>query len=475
MESNPEPGGDGVPLKYNSLYLLIGIFKPVDDPITLVFLFIGLLILLCLSALVSGSEVAFFSINGEQLDKLNEDNSSWSNRITNLLKKPRKLLATILIANNLFNVGIVILSYFLIGKLIDFNSIALRLNEFTGFQIGPSFPEILFNVLVVTGFLVLFGEVIPKVSANRNNMAFSKTASGPLSFISRILKGPAYLLTSSTKSIESKLSGRSGQELDLEEIDQAIELAVTNQDEDEINILKGIIKFGNIPVKQAMTSRMDMISIPESANYKELYNIVLESGYSRIPVHGEDLDDIKGFIYAKDILAHMDEAKNFKWHKLIREALFVPENKKIDDLLREFQTKRIHVAIVIDEYGGTNGLITLEDIVEEVIGDIQDEFDEEELSDFKKLEEDHYELLAKTPINDFCKAVDIPLNEFDDIRGDADSVAGLLLELSGRIPKQDELIDFENYQFKIVSVDENKIENIRVKILPKDELSKPNR
>lgn len=472
MESNPEPGGaDGVPLKYNSLILLFGLFKPVDDPFTIVLLFLGLAILLGLSALVSGSEVAFFSLNGDQLEKLNEQNASWSNRIINLLKKPRKLLATILIANNLFNVGIVILSYFLIGKLIDFDSIGQTVNSIRWVNIGPKLLEILFNVFTVTSFLVLFGEVIPKVYANRNNLSFSKSASGPLSFMSRLLRAPAYLLTNSTKVLESKLSGRANQNLDMNEIDQAIELAVTNKDEDEINILKGIIKFGNIPVKQAMSSRLDMMTIPESSNYKELYNIVVESGYSRIPVHGEDIDEIKGFIYAKDILAHMDETKNFKWHKLIREAFFVPENKKIDDLLREFQKKRIHVAIVIDEYGGTSGLITLEDIVEEVIGDIQDEFDDEELSDFKKLNDGRYELMAKTTINDFCKACDIPLNTFDEIRGDADSVAGLLLEMSGRIPEKNEELVFENFLFKILNVDENKIENIEVKILPKDEFS----
>jgi len=472
LESNPEPGGaDSVPLKYNSLILLAGLFKPVDDPLTIVFLFIGLGILLCLSALVSGSEVAFFSLNGDQLQKLNDQNSNWSTRIITLLKKPRKLLATILIANNLFNVGIVILSYFLIGKLFDFESLATSITEMSGFEIGASIPEILFNVFVVTAFLVLFGEVIPKVYANRNNLAFSKSASAPLAFMSRLFKGPAYVLTNSTEVLESKLSGRTNQQLDMNEIDQAIELAVTNKDEDEINILKGIIKFGNIQVKEAMSSRLEMISIPETSDYKELYQIVLDSGYSRIPVHGQDLDDIKGFIYAKDILAHMDETKKFKWHKLIREALFVPENKKIDDLLREFQKKRIHVAIVIDEYGGTSGLITLEDIVEEVIGDIQDEFDEEELSDFKKLNQDRYELLAKTTINDFCKACDIPSSDFDEIRGDADSVAGLLLELSGRIPEKNEEIVFENYVFKILQVDENKIENIEVKILPKDEHS----
>jgi len=483
LESNPEPGGDGVPLKYNSLILLTGFFKPVDDLFTIVFLFLGLGILLCLSALVSGSEVAFFSLNGDQLDKLNDQNTSWSDRIINLLKKPRKLLATILIANNLFNVGIVILSYFLIGKLFDFEPLSLGINSFInnslasvfpflqGFNIGAGLPELLFNVLVVTGFLVLFGEVIPKVYANRNNLAFSKTASGPLSFMSKIFRGPAYILTNSTQVLESRLSGRSNQQLDMNEIDQAIELAVTNKDkdEDEINILKGIIKFGNIQVKEAMSSRLEMISIPETSDYKELYQIVLDSGYSRIPVHGQDLDEIKGFIYAKDILAHMDENKNFKWHKLIREALFVPENKKIDDLLREFQKKRIHVAIVIDEYGGTSGLITLEDIVEEVIGDIQDEFDEEELSDFKKLNDNRYELLARTTINDFCKACDIPSSDFEEVRGDADSIAGLLLELSGRIPEKNEEIVFENYIFKILKVDENKIENIEVKILEKDE------
>ena len=471
MESNPDPGGDGVPLKYNSLILLTGIIKPVDDPFTVVMLFLGLGILLCLSALVSGSEVAFFSLNGDQLEKLNEHNKRWSSRIINLLKKPRKLLATILIANNLFNVGIVILSYFLIGKLLDFSSVGSRLSELTGLNINASLPEIIFNVLVVTGFLVLFGEVIPKVYANRDNLTFSKTASGPLSFMSRILKGPAFLLTNSTTSIENKLSGRANQELDMEEIDQAIELAVTNQDEDEINILKGIIKFGNIPVKQAMTSRMDMVTIAESANYKELYQIVLDSGYSRIPVTGENVDEIKGFIYAKDILAHIDETIDFQWHKLLRDAFYVPENKKIDDLLREFQRKRIHVAIVIDEYGGTSGLITLEDIVEEVIGDIKDEFDEEEISDFKKVEENLFEVKAKMLLNDFFKSCDIPQADFEDVRGDADSVAGLLLELSGRIPDKDEEINHENYVFKILSVDENKIENVRVKILDKDEFS----
>lgn len=413
-------------------------------------LFLLVLLLVC-SALISGSEVAYFSLDQNDLDQLEKEDRT-EGRILKLLEKPKHLLATILVANNFINVAIILVSNYLIKQIFDNVDISPILHTFL-------------TVVLVTFLLVLFGEVAPKVYAKSNNLKLAKVMAGPLLFLRKIIMPiGGTLLIKSTSIIETRLNQKETR-VSFEEIDQAIELTVKDDKNanQEIELLKSIVKFGNVPVKQIMCARVDIKALEIKNTFKELLKMVRESGYSRIPVYEENFDSVIGFLYAKDLLKHLNEPHDFDWHHLIRKnPFFIPENKKIDDLLKEFQDKRVHVAIVVDEYGGTSGLITLEDVLEEIIGEIQDEFDDHEEVEYKKINDFNFLFEGKTMINDVCRLVGVESTTFDDVRGDSDSVAGLILEKVGKLPQLDSVIPIKNYKFKIVAVDKRRIRQIKV-------------
>ena len=440
---------------------------------------LGILILLACSALVSGSEVAFFSISPSDTKKLNSDTDYSSKLILRLKDQPRKLLATILISNNFINIAIVILSELVFSRMLPdeiFEYWAeLLIRPFTmptDELIAIWAWRISFSITIVgvTGLLVLFGEIAPKVYARINNLRLAYLMARPLAIMMRVFNPLSSVLVSSTQLIERRLR-KSGNVVNLtsrEDIDEAIELAVSQQeDNQEADILKSIVKFGDVTVKQIMRSRVDVISVDFRVDYHELLDLVRESGFSRIPVYENDFDNVTGILYVKDLLGHLNEAAEFEWQGLIRtDVYYVPEPKKINDLLREFQQQHLHMAIVVDEYGGSSGIVTLEDIMEEVIGEIQDEFDDEVEVIYKKIDDYNYLFDGKTLLNDLCRIIGVDTQTFDDIKGDADSLAGMILEMKGQIPKVDFEIKRDGFRFKVVSVNERRIEQILVS-LPK--------
>jgi len=420
---------------------------------------VGFLLVVC-SGLMSGSEIAFFSITNVERDELRESEDILDKRVLKLLDKPRYLLSTILIGNNVVNIAVIVISYFIITSLFNFQDIPVG-----SFTIPKAVFDFLINVLIVTFFLVLFGEAVPKVYASHNKMKIAKATSGFFIILNRIFYPINYLIVGSTSVIERRIK-RHNAEMDIDEINKAIEITVENKDDsgNDAKMLKGIVHFGNLTVKQIMRQRMEVAAADITWDYEELLNYVREVGYSRIPVYKENIDQIEGVLYVKDLLEHINQSKAFGWQKLIRPPLHAPETKKIDDMLREFQETRTHLAIVVDEFGGTSGIVTLEDIVEEVIGDIKDEFDESTDSNIRKLNEDTYIIEGTTPLNDFTKALNLLPDHFDDVREDSETVAGLLLELKGRIPKAGDEINFEQFSFRILSIKNNRIEKVKLEI-----------
>lgn len=436
-----------------------------------------LIFLLLASALISGSEVAFFSLGQSDLRKLEDEDSPAAKRIIEMKNAPRRLLATILIANNFINIAIVIVSDYLVWNLVSEETFTYWAEEFLLYMewvMDPFFLGRVFNfiitVLGVTFLLVLFGEVAPKVYASINYLKLSRMMSRPLFFLSSALYPLSKSLVSMSKGIERKIAGktlsRSG--TSREDIDRAIELTVQHDPnaEQEIDILKSIVKFGDVTVKQIMRSRVDVVTVNLQTPFDELLRIIKESGYSRIPVYEEDFDQIIGILYVKDLLGHLDATEDYNWNPLVRrEVLYVPENKKINDLLKEFQSKHLHMGIVVDEYGGSAGIVTLEDVMEEVIGDIKDEFDQEEEVDFVKLNKNQYIFEGKTLLNDVCRIIGIPTETFDPVKGDADSIAGLLLEVMGRMPVEEQEVRIETFKFKVLSVSKRRIKRVKLTLL----------
>jgi putative hemolysin len=439
-------------------------------------------ILLACSALISSSEVAFFSLNVNDVKKLEQENSDISNRILDLRDQPRKLLATILISNNFVNIGIIILADFVLGEIItdalrlgwanSILSVVVWLQDYITAEGLAWFINFLFAVLGVTFLLLLFGEVAPKVYANLNKMKLARMMVKVLALLMSFFSPLSTPLVKGTNFIEKRLTGKNGigTITSREEIDQAIELAVKEDEtntEQEIDILKSIVKFGDVSVKQIMCSRVDVVAIDFRIGFHELLDIVRTSGFSRLPVYDEDFDNIIGILYVKDLLGYLVESDDFEWQTLIRtNVLYVPEAKKINDLLREFQLERMHMGIVVDEYGGSSGLVTLEDIMEEVIGEIKDEFDDDTEVEYEKIDDYNYIFEGKTLLNDVCRIIGVDTETFNEVKGDADSVAGLLLEIIGQIPKINERITYQDYIFKIVSVNRRRIERVHIK-LPK--------
>lgn len=406
--------------------------------------------MIALSALLSGSEVALFSISSIQKETLSNENSSVSNRILKLLEKPKTLLATILIANNLINVAIVILSSYLLSNIFNKNFL------------DPT-SQFIIQVIAVTLFILIFGEVIPKIYANNNNMSFSKFMSLPILVLSIVFKPFSKFLISSTALIDKKIEKKSNS-LAAEELEHALDLAKDSVDnEDEKKILEGIVKFGSTDVKQIMTPRTDVMAFENTLKYKELITEIAKIKFSRIPIYNESFDQIKGVLYVKDLLVHIEKTNSFKWNTLLRKPKFVPENKKLDDLLKEFQEEKKHIAIVVDEYGGSSGIVTLEDVLEEIVGEITDEFDEDELI-FKKIDSKNYLFEGKTSLIDVYKILEINGDEFESLKGESDTIAGFCIEQAGKILLKNEKVNFNNYTLTAIAADKRKIKQIKITI-----------
>ena len=406
------------------------------------------LILLILSFFISGAEVAFFSLTYRDINMLKTKQDAGWKRITNLLEDPRTLNACLLIANSLVNIAIIILSNILIDQLIP---------HLTGYV----WLEFLLKALLITFVLVLIGEILPKVRATQNNLRVAYEAAYLVEIIYYMFKRFGMALNSMSTGIEKFMGGNASRAYTQQQLEEAIKSTI--HEVDEQRILAGIYKFGRITVKQIMRTRLDVSGISHTIDFAELKNKVEELHYSRLPVYKMSLDDIIGMIHTKDLIPHLNEPNDFDWHSLMRIPYFVHEQKFIEDLLKEFQAKRIHFAVVVDEFGGTSGIVTLEDILEEIIGDIKDEFDEEE-SGNKKVDDDTYIFEGKTMINDVCKMMEISADTFDEVRGESDSLAGLVLEIAGEIPKINDVLSVGDFEFTILEVDKNRIRKVRVNI-----------
>lgn len=410
------------------------------------------LVLLVCSALISGTEVAFFSL---QLKSLEEDDQSSDialQRVITLLKNPKRLLATILVANNFINIAIVLV-------------FAVLSDSFLG-EIENPILMLIIEVGIITSLILIFGEILPKVYANRNALQFSKQMSFIISILDRyLLFWITYPMSKTTIFLEKRLGDQKNQ-FSVDKLSQALELTGDHETtSDEQRILEGIVNFGNTDTREVMCPRMDMFALSDELTLEEILPVILEQGFSRIPVFQEKKDNIKGILYTKDLLPNLDNP-NFVWQDILKPPIYVPENKKLDDLLKEFQQKKIHLAIVVDEYGGTSGLISLEDIMEEIVGDISDEFDEESLS-YSKLDEKTYVFEAKISLKDFFKVIHLEETElFESVKGDSETLAGLLLEIAKRFPKKGQKIRFERYIFTVEEIDQMRIKQVKV-VLPK--------
>ena len=411
--------------------------------------------LLFLSFAIAGAEVAFFSLSYKDIQVLKTKRHLPLKRIVSLLEHPKKLLTSMLIANSFINICIILIANILIDHLFVFDQIAIPGIEF------------IVKVVVVTLILLFFGEILPKVMATQNNIRFAQDFGLIIQAVYFIFSNVSGLMVKYTNSIEKKLAQKNGgASYSMEELDHAIELTSSEHNkENEKKILKGIVKFGNITVKQIMKTRLDVHGIDEEINFTSLLNNVKEYSYSRFPIFKDDLDSVVGMIHTKDIIPHLNESEDFKWQALIRPAFFVHEQKMIEDLLKEFQLKRIHFAVVVDEFGGTSGIITLEDILEEIVGDIKDEFDEEEAT-IKKIDNHHFIVEGKTAIMDLCNYIDIPSNHFDSVKGESDTVAGLFLELAGEFPVVQQVVKFQQFSFTVLELQKNRIHKIQLIITP---------
>ncbi|KAB5485123.1 MULTISPECIES: gliding motility-associated protein GldE [Flagellimonas] len=407
---------------------------------------IVLILLLVCSALISGAEVALFGLSQTELNEMEESGTSREKLIVKLLEKPKKLLATILITNNAINIGIVLL----------FSSIGDTL--FSGIDGTLRF---LSEVVVATFLILMFGEILPKIYANRNRVQFSNFMALPVNGLSFLFTPLSSPMRSATLFLEDKL-GKRKSNLSVDHLSQALELASEGDTtKEEQKILEGIVTFGNTDTKQVMRPRIDIFAVNEKMKFPEVLQEIKKNGYSRIPVFSENMDNVLGVLYVKDLLPYIDR-KTFNWMSLIREPYFVPENKKLDDLLLEFQDKKNHLAVVVDEYGGTSGIVTLEDIIEEIVGDISDEFDDEDLV-FSKLDDHNYVFDGKTTLKDFYRVVKIENEEeFESKKGESETIAGFVLEISGSFPKQGEKVLFKEYQFIVESMDKKRLKRIKV-------------
>ncbi len=405
--------------------------------------FLVLVLLMC-SALISGAEVAFFSLSQLTLEDCAEDKDANKNLVASLMEDPKRVLATILVTNNFVNILIVLL----FSGLGNYYFASL-----------DGLARFLLEVVLITVLILIFGEVLPKVYATRNSLKFSIRMSPVLKFLSKVTYPISRPMMNLSNLVERRL-GKKQNDLSVERLSQALELTSEGATtENEQKILEGIVSFGNTETVEVMKPRMDIVALNENENYQKVLSSIVENGYSRNPVFRENMDQIVGVLYAKDLLPHLKK-KQFDWKKLIRPPFFVPENKKLDDLLVDFQEKKNHLAIVVDEYGGTSGLVTLEDVIEEIVGDISDEFDDEDLT-YSKLDENNYVFDGKTTLKDFYKVVELDQVMFEDFRGEAETLAGFVLEISGKFPKLKEQVVFDKYTFKVEGMSRNRITQLK--------------
>jgi putative hemolysin len=419
-------------------------------------LIIAILALLLMTAVTAGAETAFFSLAAKDINFLKTNEKAGARLASQLLEQPKLLLATILVANNFINIAIVITTNMLVHSLLP-----------EGMDKLYPILSFLIQVVSVTFLLVLFGEVLPKVYATQNNLRMALFSAPFIKVLMTLFQPISGMLVSSTKFIEGRM-GPKTTNISSEDFEHAIELTVGHTaTREEVNIFKGILKFGNITARQVMRTRLDVSGIDYEMTFSEVRNYCIEVGYSRLPVYKESLDKIAGVIHTKDFLPHIDD-DNFNWHTLVRAAYFVHEGKLIEDLLKEFQLKRMHFAVVVDEFGGTSGIITLEDIMEEIIGDIKDEFDEDDLN-YKKIDDSNFIFEGKTLINDVCRVLGIPSDTFDEVRGESDSLAGLIIEISGKFAAVNEMVRFANYEFTVLAIEKMRIQRVKVTIHPEEE------
>ena len=408
-----------------------------------------LFVLLFCSALISGAEVAFFSLTKTDIEKGIENGIRQLKIVSTLLDRPKKLLATILIANNFINIAIVILFAYL-GNFIfsEMSSIILKF---------------VIEVVIVTFLILLFGEILPKIYATRNHVKFATFMAYPLKVLDIIFSPLSLPMRSITLAIHNKL-GREKSNLSVDQLSQALELtSEADTTMEEQKILQGIVSFGNTDTKQVMRPRIDIFALNEEMKYEEIIPEIIKNGFSRIPVYKDNIDTIVGVLYVKDLLPYL-ENKQFKWTSILREPFFVPENKKLDDLMNEFQEKKVHLAVVVDEYGGTSGIVSLEDIIEEIVGEISDEFDDEDLV-YSKLDSKNYVFEGKTPLKDFYRVLKLEDDSiFEEHKGEAETIAGFVLEISQGFPKPDSKIIFDNYVFVVESIDKKRLKRIKVTI-----------
>lgn len=414
-----------------------------------VFSFIAIAVLLLMSAIISASEVAFFSLKAGDLNQCRASDDPRDLSIIDLLRRPRLLLATILIMNNFVNVGVVTISTFLMWDMASTRN--------------PSETIVGVVTFATTFGITFFGEIIPKVYATQRNIFIARMMGGVWEVLEKICRPVSFILLGMSGLIERRIK-KKGYSSTVEELNRALELTTDNEEtsEDEKEILKGIVNFGTLTVKQVMRSRLEMSAVEAELNFKELLDAVSKSGFSRIPVYKETIDHIQGILYTKDLLPYL-ESQTFEWQELLRPGFFVPETKKLDSLLKDFQSKHVHMAIVADEYGGTSGLITLEDLIEEIIGEINDEFDEVAIP-YQKIDDRTFVFEGKISLHDFCKAMDLDPQYFDEVKGESESLGGLILELHNSMPNAGDKITYDHFLFTIVSVDQKRIKRIRVTI-----------
>ena len=412
----------------------------------IIFGIIGIAVLLFCCAMVAAAEVALFSLSSQNLKDLSTQHPSQSNVVENLLAKPKKLLATILVANNFLHIAIVLLFSFSLDKL--FSTIA-----------APGLKFVV-EVVLVTFLILLFGEVLPKVYASRNNIKFASFIAIPISILDKILSPISLPMRSITVFIQKKL-GKQKNNFSIDQLSQALELTSTEDtSSEEQKILEGIVSFGNTDTKQVMSPRIDVFALEIDETFEEIYPKIVARGYSRIPIFKDNIDSIVGILFVKDLLPHIHTV-SFDWKTLVREPFFVPENKKIDNLLKDFQSMKSHLAIVVDEYGGTSGLVSLEDVIEEIVGDISDEFDDENLN-YQKIDVDNYIFEGKINLKDFYRITDVDENVFENSKGEAETLAGFILEILGNFPRKKQTLHFDNCFFTIEELDKKRIKQIKV-------------
>ena len=405
-------------------------------------------ILLLFSGFASGSEIAFFSLKPNDINELEESNSDKDKRILALREDSERTLATILIANNVINVTIIMLCNYFFMHVVDFGS-----------AVWLQFVVI---TVLLTFLLLLFGEIMPKVYCGQHALKMCRVFCDSIFFLRKLFRPLANILLRSG-ALAGKVVQTENHVLSVDDLEQALELTDEEDLKEEKNMLEGIVRFGDETAKEVMTSRQDIVDLDFKSKFHEVIKCVVENNYSRIPVYQDSIDNIRGILYIKDLLPHLSKPDTFRWQSLIRPPYFVPETKKIDDLLREFQENKVHIAIVVDEFGGTSGLITMEDILEEIVGEINDEYDEEE-KPYVRINANTYVFEGKTLLSDFFKILDLDDETFEEVEGDADSLAGLLLEIKGDFPELHERIDFQNYTFEVTELDEHRISKIKVVI-----------